>query len=157
MQLHKTAEIDPSVKIGEGTKVWHYVQICKGVVIGKNCVIGKNVYIGPNVVIGDDCKIQNNSLIYEGVSLGNRVFIGPNVVTTNDIRPKAVGPWEDRFKETIIRDDVSVGANSTILCGITLNARCEIGCGSLVTKDCVTGGLYYNPNTVALLKEVNDG
>lgn len=134
--LHELARIDDNVIIGEGTKVWANVHICEGAQIGDNCVIGENVYIGKNVVIGNDCRIQNGALIYEGVLVGNNVFIGPNVVTTNDIYPELpVKDWKYRFKETIIEDKVSIGANATIVCGVILGQGCMIGAGSVVTKD----------------------
>lgn len=147
---HGTAIVHYTARIGEGSKVWAFAQICQDAKIGENCVIGKGAYIGPGVVIGDNCKIQNNALIYEGVTIGNRVFIGPNVVTTNDIDPQACGDWSERFRTTIIEDDVAIGANSTILCGVKLWRGCRIGCGSLITKDCQAWHRYYNPNTQAL-------
>ena len=148
--VHPTAIIDEDVDIGKGTKVWAYSHISQGAVIGKSCVIGEGVHIGQLVTIGDNCKIQNHALIYKGVEIGNRVFIGPNVVTTNDRDPQATGNWMERFRSTYIEDDVSIGANSTILCGITLARGCRIGCGALVTKSCLPWRRYYNPATVAL-------
>jgi UDP-2-acetamido-3-amino-2,3-dideoxy-glucuronate N-acetyltransferase len=139
---HDTANVEIE-DIGEGTKVWANAHICKGAKIGKYCTIGEGVYIGPNVIIGDCCKIQNNCLIYEGVTIGNHVFVGPNVITTNDIRPRAYGDWGDRFRKTDIKDKVAIGAGVIILCGTTLSEGCEIGCGSLVTKDCEAWTMYY--------------
>ena len=153
MSFHATAWQHYTAQIGEGTGVWAFSTIHAGAVIGKNCVIGERVHIGPNVIIGDNCKIQNSALIYEGVTIGNRVFIGPNVVTTNDIRPKATGEWRERFRQTTICDDVAIGANATILCGIVLGRGCEIGAGAIVTKDCIPWGRYYNPSTAALLMD----
>ena len=133
--LHELSRVDEGATIGEGTKVWANTHICKGAKIGKDCTIGENVYIGNNVVIGDRCRIQNGALIYEGVTMGNDVFIAPGVVTTNDIFPELpVGDWKHRFKETLIEDNVSVGANSTIICGIRLGKGCMVGAGSVVTK-----------------------
>jgi len=132
IMIHETAIVETD-HIGEGTKVWCYSHISKDVYIGKDCVIGEGVYIGPSVVIGDNCKIQNHSLIYEGVHLGNNVFIGPNVVTTNDLFPKATGSWT--LVNTYIEDGASVCANSTIICGVTLNKGCMVGAGSVVTQD----------------------
>ena len=153
--IHGTAIIHYTASIGEGTNVWAFTHISENVTIGKNCTIGEGVHIGPGVVIGDNCKIQNHSLLYTGVSIGDRVFIGPNVVTTNDKRPKATGDWSDRFRKTIIADEVAIGANSVIVCGITLGRGCEIGAGCVVTKDCTEWGVYYNPNTAALLMRIN--
>lgn len=145
--IHETAIIDTNLKnIGEGTKIWAFSHICKNATIGKNCVIGEGVYIGPDVIIGDNCKIQNHCLIYEGVKIGSNVFIGPNVVTTNDNFPRANGDWSERFNETFIKDGVSICANSTIICGITLNENCMIGAGSTVTKNIKSNYLAYgNP------------
>ena len=91
--------------------------------------------IGPDVTIGDNCKIQNQSLIYDGVIIGDNVFIGPGVVTTNDIQPKASGEWGDRFKKTLFEDGCSIGANSTIICGNTIGENSLVGAGSVVTKN----------------------
>tara|TARA_B100000287_G_scaffold433796_1_gene496416 strand:- start:210 stop:719 length:510 start_codon:yes stop_codon:yes gene_type:complete len=133
---HDTCIIDDGVEIGEGTKVWAFTHICKGAKIGKNCVIGEKVYIGPGVTVGDNSKIQNNALIYEGVTIEDDVFIGPNVVTTNDLYPRVEGDWKkDRFLTTRICRGASVGANSTIICGVTLFPNCMVGAGSVVTHD----------------------
>ncbi len=148
---HGTAIIHFTARIGAGTNIWAFTHISEGVTIGNNCTIGEGVHIGPGVTIGDNCKIQNHALIYTGVTIGNRVFIGPNVVTTNDKRPQAVGDWSERFRKTIIQDDVAIGANTTIVCGITLGSGCEIGAGCLITKDCIPNGIYYNPLTQAQL------
>lgn len=139
---HATAIIE-SHRIGAGTKVWAYSHICDGAVIGSNCNIGEGVYIGPNVHIGNRCKIQNHALIYEGVTIEDDVFVGPAVVTTNDIEPRAVGPWEHRFRKTLIKCGASIGANSTVLCGITLGEHSMIGCGSLVTHSVKPYWLAY--------------
>lgn len=130
---HETSIIDNNVEIGEGTKIWHWVHICSGAKIGKNCVLGQNVYIGPNVVIGENVKIQNNVSIYEGVEIGNNVFLGPSCVFTNDKYPKAIGNWN--LCKTIICDNVSIGANATIVCGITIESGSTVGAGSVVTKN----------------------
>ena len=135
---HKKAEVETE-DIGIGTKIWANAHVCRGAKIGRDCVIGEGVYVGPGVVIGDRCKIQNLCLIYHGVTVGDDVFIGPNVVTTNDIRPRAYGSWDSRFRETRIEDKVAIGANCTILCGVTLGEGSEIGCGSVVTKSTSLG------------------
>lgn len=143
---HETSIIETD-DIGENTKIWAFVHICKGVKIGKNCTIGEGVYIGNNVIIGDNCRIQNRALLYSGVEIGNDVFIGPGVVTTNDFFPTLpVGDWTKRFKKTIIEDNSSVGANSTIVCGCKISKFSMIGAGSVVTKDTEERYLYYgNP------------
>lgn len=143
--LHQTSIVETD-DIGEGTKIWAFSHISKNVKIGKNCVIGERVYIGPNVTVGDNCKIQNNSLIYEGVSIDNNVFIGPNVVTTNDIMPNVSGDWSERFKKTLFKSGCSIGANSTIVCGVVVGENSLVGAGSVVTKDVPQGTLGYgNP------------
>ena len=145
---HETSIVETET-IGAGTKIWSFSHVCKNAKIGKNCVIGENVYIGPNVVIGDNVKIQNGSLIYEGVTLEDDVFIGPNVVTTNDIRPKSSGDWTDRFRKTLIKKGASIGANSTIICGNTVGENSLVGAGSVVTKDVMKNSLVYgNPAEV---------
>ena len=135
--IHQTAIIDENVIVGEGTKIWAYSHISSGVIIGKNCVIGEGVHIGPNVKIGNNCKIQNHSLLYEGVTLEDNVFLGPNTITTNDFIPQVWGDWKnsDRFRKTLFKSGCSVGANSTIVCGVTIGENSLIGAGSVVTKD----------------------
>jgi UDP-2-acetamido-3-amino-2,3-dideoxy-glucuronate N-acetyltransferase len=130
-----------TTSVGEGTKIWAFSHVCKDTVIGKNCVIGEGVHIGPNVKIGDGCKIQNHSIVYEGVTLEDEVFLGPNVVTTNDLRPKAKGDWIDRFQTTLFKRGSSIGANSTVLCGVTLGRNSLVGAGSLVTSDVMENSL----------------
>ena len=154
--IHGTAIIHYRATIGVNTNVWAYSHISEDATIGANCTIGEGVHIGPGVIIGDDCKIQNHALIYSGVTIGNRVFIGPAVVTTNDIDPRATGDWCERFRETHIEDDVAIGANSTILCGITIGRGVSIGAGCMVTKDCEPWGVYYNPATAALLMKTKN-
>lgn len=150
--VHFTALIDPddhgnpACEIGKGSKVWAFSHVCAGAKIGRDCVIGEGVHIGPGVVIGDRVKVQNHAIIYKGVTIEDEVFIGPGVVTTNDILPRAAGEWKDRFRETLIKKGASVGANATIVCGVTLGEGCMIGAGSVVTKDVPDGALVYgNP------------
>jgi len=134
--IHTTAIIDESVIIPDSTNVWAFTHISKGAKIGNDCTIGEGVHIGNNVIIGDRCRIQNHALIYDGVEIGSDVLIAPGVVTTNDYFPELpVGDWSKRFKKTIIKDKVSIGANATIVCGVTLNENCMIGAGAVVTKD----------------------
>tara|TARA_B100002019_G_scaffold17094_1_gene13416 strand:- start:1725 stop:2189 length:465 start_codon:yes stop_codon:yes gene_type:complete len=149
--IHNTSIIE-SKNIGEGTNIWAFSHISKGASIGKNCTIGEGVHIGPNVVIGDNCKIQNHALIYEGVKIGNNVFIGPNVVTTNDLHPRALGKWD--IVNTEIQDFVSIGANSTILCGIKLEEGCMVAAGSVVVKDVPTYSLVLG-NPACYVKKID--
>lgn len=143
--IHPTAIIE--TEIPESTKVWAFTHISKGAIIGENCTIGENVFIDKDVIIGDRCRIQNGAILYRGVEIGNDVLIGPGVVTTNDFFPTLpVYDWSHRFKKTIIKDNVSIGANSTIICGITINKKTMIGAGSVVTKDTTENSVTFgNP------------
>ena len=134
---HSTSIIDNDVKIGNNTKIWAFSHISQGVVIGDNCIIGEGVHIGPNVIIGNNCKIQNHSLLYEGVTLEDNVFLGPNTITTNDYLPQVGGDWKNsnRFRKTLFKKGCSIGANSTIICGVVIGDNSLIGAGSVVTKN----------------------
>jgi len=143
---HKTAIVSDQSIIGENTKIWHFSHIRENSTIGSNVNIGQNVYIDEGVKIGDNCKIQNNVSIYKGVKIGKNVFIGPSVVFTNDLYPKVEGWNKKRLVETIVEDFVSIGANSTVVCGNKLGAKCLIGSGSVVKKDIPSIKLAYgNP------------
>lgn len=132
--VHESAEISENVKIGNGTKIWHDAQIREGVVIGKNCNIGKGVYIDNNVIIGNNVKIQNYVSVYNGVVIEDDVILAPNCTFTNDLYPRAFNKdWQ--IMPTLIKRGASVGANATILCGITVGEFCMIGIGSVVTED----------------------
>ena len=121
------------ISVGKGTKIWNYCNLYK-CLIGENCVIGSYVEIGKDVIISDNCKIECGAFIPEGVIIGNKVFIGPHVVFTNDLYPRADSEsW--KLSLTIVKGRTSIGANSTIRCGITIGANALIGCGSVVTKD----------------------
>ncbi len=144
--IHDSSIIDSNVKIGEGSKIWHWCHISENVKIGKNCILGQNTFIGPNVSIGDNCKIQNNVSIYEGLIISNNVFIGPSVVFTNVINPRSFIERKDQFMETNIKDGVSIGANATIICGVTLGKYCLIGAASVITKSVIDYSIVYgNP------------
>jgi len=140
---HKTAIVDENVNIGEGTKIWHFSHISENVKIGKNVIIGQNVFIGKGVIIGNGCKVQNNVSIYEGVKLENHVFVGPSVVFTNVKFPRANIEQKKNFLKTLVKKGVTIGANSTIICGIILGKNCFIGAGSLVCKNTKENSLYY--------------
>jgi UDP-2-acetamido-3-amino-2,3-dideoxy-glucuronate N-acetyltransferase len=134
---HDSAYVDDNCEIGEGTKIWHFSHIQSGAEIGKNCVFGQNVNVGNNVSIGDFCKVQNNVSIYEGVTLEDYVFCGPSMVFTNILDPKCKYPQvgAQYYVKTLVKEGASIGANATIVCGITLGKDCLIGAGSVVTKD----------------------
>lgn len=132
--IHRSAEVSKDAKIGDGTKIWNEVQIREKAKIGKNCHLGKSVYIDVSVVVGDNCKIQNFATLYDGLTVGNGVFIGPHVCFTNDPYPRAVSPdW--KIVATKVKDGASIGANSTILCGVTIGKNAMIGAGAVVTDD----------------------
>ncbi len=134
---HESAFVDENCVIGEGTKIWHFSHVQSGARIGKKCVFGQNVNVGSNVSVGDFCKIQNNVSIYEGVTLDDYVFCGPSMVFTNILDPKCKYPQvgAEYYVKTLVKEGASIGANATIVCGITLGKHCLIGAGSVVTKD----------------------
>ena len=132
---HKTAEIDENVKIGDHTKIWHFSHILPGSNIGKSCNIGQNVVIGPDVTIGWSCKIQNNVSVYKGVTLEDGVFCGPSMVFTNIYNPRAEIRKMDQVRPTLVKKGATIGANATIVCGITIGQYSFIGAGSLVNKN----------------------
>lgn len=132
---HKTAEIDPGAVIGDGTKVWHFCHIMTGARIGEDCILGQNVFVGGKAVIGNRVKVQNNVSIYDSVEIGDEVFCGPSCVFTNVINPRASVERKTQYKVTKIEKGVTIGANATILCGITLGEYSFIGAGAVVTSD----------------------
>lgn len=145
---HETATIDDGAIIGDGTKVWHYSHVASGAKIGKDCKLGQNVYIAPGVIVGNNVKIQNNVSLYEGAVLEDDVFCGPSCVFTNIINPRSANPRNspEFFKRTVVRKGSSIGANATIVCGVTLGANSFIGAGAVVTRDVPDHGLVYgNP------------
>jgi len=142
---HPTAIIE-SDAIGEGTKIWHFVHVREKVKIGKNCTIGKSVYIDTEVEIGDNVKIENFASLYKGVKVEDDVFIGPAVTFTNDLYPRAFLWDESRIGYTKIQRGASIGANATVICGVTIGEYALVGAGSVVTKDVPPFGLVYgNP------------
>jgi UDP-2-acetamido-3-amino-2,3-dideoxy-glucuronate N-acetyltransferase len=133
--IHSTAVVDEPSFIGEGTKIWHFSHILKGTRIGRGCIIGQNVAIGPDVKIGDRCKIQNNVSIYKGVELEDEVFVGPSAVFTNVINPRAFIERKSEFRKTLVKRGATIGANATIICGVTIGEYAFVGAGAVVTKD----------------------
>ena len=133
--INETSQVDKNVSIGKNTKIWHWTHISSGSVIGENCTIGQNVFIGNNVKIGNGVKIQNNVSIFSGVEIEDEVFCGPSVVFTNVINPRSFIERKKEFKLTKICKGASIGANSTIICGIIINKYSFIGAGSVVTKN----------------------
>ena len=158
---HETAEVADKAEIGDGTSVWHFSHVREGAKIGKNCIIGQSVYIDSGVKIGSNVKIQNNVSVYHGVTIEDGVFVGPHVCFTNDLKPRAINPdrslksgddWE--VSKTLVKKGASIGANSTIISGITIGEFCMIGAGSVVTKDVPAFALVYG-NPAKIMGEVD--
>lgn len=134
--VHESSYVDPGVKIGRGTKIWHFCHIQSGAVIGEGCSLGQNVNVSNHVRIGSGVKIQNNVSVYEGVELEDYVFCGPSCVFTNDLTPRAKYPKGSAgYKKTLVRTGASIGANATVVCGHTIGAWALIGAGAVVTSD----------------------
>lgn len=132
--VHDTAEVSDKAKIGKNTKIWNQAQVRENAEIGENCIISKNVYIDEHVKIGNNCKIQNNVNVYHGVTIEDDVFCGPSMTFTNDLFPRAFNnDW--KITETLVKKGASIGANSTIVCGVTIGEYAMVGAGSVVTKD----------------------
>jgi len=129
---HESSYIDKNTTIGEGTKIWHFCHISEGAKIGKNCSFGQNVYIAPNVTIGNNVRVQNGVSIYTGIEIDDYCFLGPHCVFTNDKYPRSFGSW--KIEKTFLRKGCSIGANSTILCGLVLGEYSMVGCVSTVIK-----------------------
>jgi UDP-2-acetamido-3-amino-2,3-dideoxy-glucuronate N-acetyltransferase len=145
-QAHPTAVIDEGAEIGNGTKIWHFSHIMSGAVIGEDCNIGQNVVISPKVSLGSNVKVQNNVSVYTGVTCEDDVFLGPSCVFTNVLNPRSFISRKDEFKPTLVKRGASIGANATILCGITIGEYAMIGAGSVVTKDVLAFALVVgNP------------
>ncbi|PIQ89609.1 MAG: N-acetyltransferase [Candidatus Omnitrophica bacterium CG11_big_fil_rev_8_21_14_0_20_42_13] len=132
---HESSYIDKDVRIGRGTKIWHFSHIISGSKIGKNCRIGQNVVIGPDVTVGNDVKIQNNVSLYKGVTLKDNVFCGPSCVFTNVFNPRSEIPRMDEIRKTQVKEGATIGANATIVCGNTIGKYAFIAAGSVITKD----------------------
>jgi UDP-2-acetamido-3-amino-2,3-dideoxy-glucuronate N-acetyltransferase len=135
--VHPTATVDDGAQIGPGTKIWHYAHIYGSAVIGDGCSIGQNVMVGPGVQVGRGVKIQNNVAVYEGVTLEDYVFCGPSMVFTNVRTPRSEFPrnTSDDYAETLVKRGASIGANATIVCGVTLHEGAFVAAGAVVTKD----------------------
>jgi UDP-2-acetamido-3-amino-2,3-dideoxy-glucuronate N-acetyltransferase len=133
--VHPSAIVDDGAQIGAGSRVWHWVHVCGGARIGKGVSLGQNVFVGNKVVIGDRCKIQNNVSVYDNVTLEDGVFCGPSMVFTNVYNPRALIERKDEYRNTIIRKGATLGANCTIVCGVTVGEYALIGAGAVVNKD----------------------
>ena len=133
--VHETAVVDEGAVIGRGTRIWHFTHVLRGSVIGENCVLGQNVVVGPDVRVGNNCKIQNNVSVYKGVTLEDDVFCGPSMVFTNVINPRAFIERKHEFKPTRVGRGATIGANATVVCGVTIGEYALVGAGAVVTRD----------------------
>lgn len=133
--IHPSAIVDEGAQIGEGSRIWHFVHVCGGARIGKGVSLGQNVFVGNKVVIGDHCKVQNNVSIYDNVTLEDGVFCGPSMVFTNVYNPRALIERKNEYRNTLVKKGATLGANCTIVCGVTVGAYAFIGAGAVVNKD----------------------
>lgn len=132
---HESAVIDEGAEIGTGSRIWHFVHVCSGARVGQDVVLGQNAYVGGGAVIGDKCKIQNNVSLYDGVILEEGVFVGPSAVFTNVINPRARVERKEQYRPTVVRSGATLGANCTIVCGVTIGRYAFVGAGAVVTHD----------------------
>ena len=132
---HESAIVDEGATIGEGTKIWHFSHVCSGAVIGNACSLGQNVFVGNQVVIGNNCKIQNNVSVYDNVTLEDDVFCGPSMVFTNVYNPRSAVSRKNEYRDTLVGQGATLGANCTIVCGVTIGRSAFIGAGAVINKD----------------------
>ncbi|MEB8430934.1 acyltransferase [Cocleimonas sp. KMM 6892] len=135
IQIHETAIVDSGAKIGDGSRIWHWAHICSGAKIGNDVSLGQNVFIGNKVAIGDKCKIQNNVSVYDNVTLEEGVFCGPSMVFTNVFNPRSLVERKNEYKDTLVKKGATLGANCTIVCGVTIGKFAFIGAGAVINKD----------------------
>ena len=135
VSIHPTAIVDEGASIGDGSRVWHWVHVCGGARIGKSCSLGQNVFVGNDVVIGNNVKIQNNVSVYDAVRLEDDVFCGPSMVFTNVYNPRSSITRKDEYRQTTVRKGATLGANSTIICGVTIGEHAFVAAGAVVNRD----------------------
>ena len=134
-QKHESAVIDAGAEIGQGSRVWHFVHVCSGAKIGERCSLGQNVFIGNKVLIGNDVKIQNNVSVYDNVILEDGVFCGPSMVFTNVYNPRSFVERKNEYRNTLVKTGATLGANCTIVCGVTVGAYSFVGAGAVINRD----------------------
>ena len=134
-QVHPSAIVDDGAQIGEGSRVWHFVHVCGGARIGKGVSLGQNVFVGNTAIIGDNCKIQNNVSVYDNVILEDGVFCGPSAVFTNVYNPRSLIERKSEYQNTLVRRGATLGANCTVICGVTIGRFAFIGAGAVVNRD----------------------
>jgi UDP-2-acetamido-3-amino-2,3-dideoxy-glucuronate N-acetyltransferase len=133
--IHPSAIVDEGAQIGDGTRVWHFVHICSGARIGSGCALGQNVFVGNRVVIGNNVRIQNNVSVYDEVTLEDDVFCGPSMVFTNVYNPRSAISRKDEYRKTLVKKGATLGANCTIVCGVTIGEHAFIGAGAVINRD----------------------
>lgn len=133
--IHPSAIVDAGAQIGDGSRVWHWVHVCAGATIGKGVSLGQNVFVGNKVLIGDRCKIQNNVSVYDNVTLEEGVFCGPSMVFTNVYNPRSLIERKSEYRDTLVKKGVTLGANCTIVCGVTIGEYAFIAAGAVINKD----------------------
>jgi UDP-2-acetamido-3-amino-2,3-dideoxy-glucuronate N-acetyltransferase len=141
--VHESSYVDEDCKIGDSTKIWHFCHIMGNTEIGNGCSFGQNCVVGPNVKIGNGVKVQNNISIYEGVEVEDHAFLGPSMVFTNVINPRSFIIRRNEFKKTLVKKGASIGANATVVCGVTIGAYAFVGAGSVITRDVPDFALVY--------------
>ena len=134
-QVHESAIVDAGAQIGDGSRVWHFVHVCGGAKIGQGVSLGQNVFVGNKVVIGDHCKVQNNVSVYDNVTLEEGVFCGPSMVFTNVYNPRSLIERKDQYRNTLVKKGATLGANCTIVCGVTIGEYSFVGAGAVINKD----------------------
>ena len=132
---HETSIVDEGASIGDGSRIWHWVHVCSKAKIGNNCSLGQNVFVGNNVIIGNNCKVQNNVSVYDNVFMEDDVFCGPSMVFTNVYNPRSAVVRKDEYRNTYVKKGATIGANATIVCGVTLGEYCFIAAGAVINKD----------------------
>ena len=135
MSIHPTAIIDEGAQIGKGTRIWHWVHICSQATIGEDCSFGQNVFVGNKVTIGNNVKVQNNVSVYDNVTLEDDVFCGPSMVFTNVYNPRSAVSRKDEYRNTLVKQGATIGANATIVCGVTIGEYSFIAAGAVINKD----------------------
>ncbi len=143
VQIHASSVVDKGATIGAGTRVWHFCHISRGARLGVNCNIGQGVYIADGVQLGDNVKVQNNVSVYTGVTVEDDAFLGPSMVFTNVLNPRSHVSRKDEFLPTLVKRGATIGANATVLCGVTLGRYAFVGAGAVITKDVPDFGLVY--------------
>jgi UDP-2-acetamido-3-amino-2,3-dideoxy-glucuronate N-acetyltransferase len=133
--VHPSAIIDQGAQIGKGSRVWHWVHVCGKAIVGKGVSLGQNVFVGNRVTIGDQCKVQNNVSVYDNVTLEEGVFCGPSMVFTNVYNPRSLIERKDEYRDTLVKKGATLGANCTIICGVTIGEYAFIGAGAVINKN----------------------